>query len=91
MRQLVPGDEFALRHDGLFCRHDHDVLEGEKLCSGPGGVPGNENNNNATLTNNNHHLHPNDGSMSGESLSLKIEIDCKNIIIIIISLNGSGG
>ena len=68
MRQLVPGDEFALRHDGLFCRHDHDVLEGEKLCSGPGVVPGNENNNNATLTNNNHHLHPNDGSMSGESL-----------------------
>lgn len=66
MRQLVPGDEFALRHDGLFCRHDHDVLEGEKLCTASGGVTGNENNNNATLTNNNHHLHPNDGSMSGE-------------------------
>ncbi|XP_043479521.1 insulin gene enhancer protein ISL-1 isoform X1 [Leptopilina heterotoma] len=64
LRQLVPGDEFALRHDGLFCRHDHDVLEGEKLCPASGGVPGNENNNNATLTNNNHHLHPNDGSMS---------------------------
>ncbi|XP_021968058.1 insulin gene enhancer protein ISL-1 isoform X2 [Folsomia candida] len=26
-RQLVPGDEFALREDGLFCRDDHEVLE----------------------------------------------------------------
>lgn len=65
MRQLVPGDEFALRQDGLFCRHDHDVLEGGKLCSGTGGAPGSENNNNASLMNNNHHLHPNDGSISG--------------------------
>ena len=22
-KQLVPGDEFALRDDGLFCREDH--------------------------------------------------------------------
>jgi hypothetical protein len=68
MRQLVPGDEFALRSDGLFCRHDHDALEGEKLCGGGVAttIAGNENNNNANLTNNNHHLHPNDGSLSGE-------------------------
>lgn len=26
-RQLIPGDEFALRDDGLFCKADHDVLE----------------------------------------------------------------
>jgi len=26
-RQLVPGDEFALREDGLFCKDDHEVLE----------------------------------------------------------------
>ncbi|XP_033108816.1 insulin gene enhancer protein isl-1-like [Anneissia japonica] len=26
-RQLIPGDEFALREDGLFCKEDHDVLE----------------------------------------------------------------
>nr|XP_046201419.1 insulin gene enhancer protein isl-1-like isoform X2 [Oncorhynchus gorbuscha] len=26
-RQLIPGDEFALREDGLFCRADHDVVE----------------------------------------------------------------
>ncbi|XP_011497526.1 PREDICTED: insulin gene enhancer protein ISL-1 [Ceratosolen solmsi marchali] len=66
MRQLVPGDEFALRSDGLFCRHDHDALEGEKLCGGGVAttIAGNENNNNANLTNNNHHLHPNDGSLS---------------------------
>ena len=26
-RQLIPGDEFALREDGLFCKSDHDVVE----------------------------------------------------------------
>jgi len=26
-KHLVPGDEFALREDGLFCRDDHEVLE----------------------------------------------------------------
>ena len=26
-RQLIPGDEFALRENGLFCKADHDVLE----------------------------------------------------------------
>lgn len=26
-RQLIPGDEFALREDGLFCKADHDVVE----------------------------------------------------------------
>ncbi|XP_062926217.1 insulin gene enhancer protein isl-2a isoform X2 [Mobula hypostoma] len=26
-RQLIPGDEFALRDDELFCRADHDVVE----------------------------------------------------------------
>ncbi|KAG8228340.1 hypothetical protein J437_LFUL009385 [Ladona fulva] len=24
-RQLIPGDEFALREDGLFCKEDHEV------------------------------------------------------------------
>lgn len=78
MRQLVPGDEFALRQDGLFCRHDHDVLEGGKLCSGPGGVPGSENNNNASLMNNNHHLHPNDGSISGKKNFYNCRKESKN-------------
>ncbi|XP_018358359.1 PREDICTED: insulin gene enhancer protein ISL-1 isoform X1 [Trachymyrmex cornetzi] len=63
-RRLETGDEFALRQDGLFCRLDHDVLEGGKHCTGGVSIPGSENNNNASLTNNNHHLHPNDGSMS---------------------------
>jgi len=66
LKRLETGDEFALRQDGLFCRHDHDVLEGGKHCTGVTGLPGSENNNNASLTNNNHHLHPNDGSMSGK-------------------------
>lgn len=26
-RQLVPGDEFALREDGLFCKEDHEIVE----------------------------------------------------------------
>ncbi|KAJ8304329.1 hypothetical protein KUTeg_017912 [Tegillarca granosa] len=26
-RQLIPGDEFALRDDGLFCKADHEVVE----------------------------------------------------------------
>ena len=26
-RQLIPGDEFALREDGLFCKADHDVVD----------------------------------------------------------------
>lgn len=26
-RQLTPGDEFALREDGPFCKADHDVVE----------------------------------------------------------------
>lgn len=33
-RQLIPGDEFALREDGLFCRADHDVVERATLASG---------------------------------------------------------
>lgn len=33
-RQLIPGDEFALRDDGLFCRADHDVVERASLASG---------------------------------------------------------
>ena len=33
-RQLIPGDEFALREDGLFCRADHDVVERASLASG---------------------------------------------------------
>ncbi|KAK7918576.1 hypothetical protein WMY93_009860 [Mugilogobius chulae] len=33
-RQLIPGDEFALREDGLFCRADHDVVE--RATMGPG-------------------------------------------------------
>nr|CAD7428895.1 unnamed protein product [Timema monikensis] len=38
-RQLIPGDEFALREDGLFCKEDHEVLEK---------ATNSENNNNTT-------------------------------------------
>ncbi|XP_046697805.1 insulin gene enhancer protein isl-1 isoform X2 [Silurus meridionalis] len=33
-RQLIPGDEFALREDGLFCRADHDVVERASMAPG---------------------------------------------------------
>ncbi|XP_022837549.1 insulin gene enhancer protein ISL-1 isoform X1 [Spodoptera litura] len=63
-RQLIPGDEFALREGGaLYCREDHDVLE--KSATASSGTSGNaESNNNTTLSNNNSH-HPHElGSMS---------------------------
>ncbi|XP_076259951.1 LIM1_Isl and LIM2_Isl domain-containing protein tup isoform X2 [Rhynchophorus ferrugineus] len=59
-RQLVPGDEFALREGGaLYCKEDHDVIEGQKGSGGPTGPstphPGaTESNNNTSLSNNNH-------------------------------------
>ena len=32
-RQLVPGDEFALRDDGLFCKDDHEVTNNNNTSS----------------------------------------------------------
>lgn len=57
-RQLVPGDEFALREDGLFCKEDHEVLD--KSCTGE------HNNNNTNINNNNSNSVHNEGSNSGE-------------------------
>ncbi|CAB3378207.1 Hypothetical predicted protein [Cloeon dipterum] len=54
-RQLVPGDEFALRDDGLFCKEDHEVLE--KAC-----ILGTENNNNNTSSVNNNNNNSNSRS-----------------------------
>ena len=33
-KQLVPGDEFALRDDGLFCREDHQESDHHHLHHG---------------------------------------------------------
>ncbi|XP_039276996.1 insulin gene enhancer protein ISL-1 isoform X1 [Nilaparvata lugens] len=65
-RQLIPGDEFALREDGLFCKEDHEVLE--KTTNGE------NNNNNTNISNNNNNnssssLHHNEGSNSDSSES----------------------
>ncbi|CAH4032258.1 unnamed protein product [Pieris brassicae] len=63
-RQLIPGDEFALREGGaLYCREDHDVLEKSANTSGSSNSNA-ESNNNTTLSNNNSHLPPELGSMS---------------------------
>jgi insulin gene enhancer protein ISL-1 len=62
-RQLIPGDEFALREDGLFCKEDHEVLEK---------ATNSENNNNTTNVNNNNssHNNNNEGSNSGRTTAL---------------------
>ncbi|XP_056643441.1 insulin gene enhancer protein ISL-1 isoform X1 [Diorhabda carinulata] len=53
-RQLVPGDEFALRDGGiLYCKEDHDAMEKTSTPS-MGHTPGAESNNNTSLSNNNH-------------------------------------
>ena len=31
IKQLLPGDEFALRDDGLYCRQDFDAVEKKAL------------------------------------------------------------
>ncbi|KAK6180479.1 insulin gene enhancer protein ISL-1 isoform X1 [Patella vulgata] len=53
-RQLIPGDEFALREDGLFCKDDHDVVE-KAGCESPISVNNNNNNNNEKKFNKNKH------------------------------------
>lgn len=73
-RQLVPGDEFALRDGGaLYCKEDHDVMEKSTTPSGtphPGGgtaAAAAESNNNTSLSNNNHSSTSTElGCMSGE-------------------------
>lgn len=66
-KQLVPGDEFALRDGGLlYCKEDHDVMEKSSAPTTP--HPGQESNNNTSLSNNNHSNNSTElGCMSGES------------------------
>ncbi|XP_026466337.1 insulin gene enhancer protein ISL-1 isoform X1 [Ctenocephalides felis] len=60
-RQLIPGDEFALREGGaLYCKEDHDALEKSSQQQGvvtqtthPGALE--SNNNNSISSNNNNH------------------------------------
>lgn len=54
-RQLIPGDEFALRDDGLFCKADHEVVErAGVLTNGTGNCTDSDNNNvNGERNNNN--------------------------------------
>lgn len=66
-RQLVPGDEFALRDSGaLYCKEDHDVMEKSTTPSTP--HQGQESNNNTSINNNNHNSNNSTelGCMSGE-------------------------
>ncbi|CAI9733992.1 gene enhancer ISL-1-like isoform X1 [Octopus vulgaris] len=62
-RQLIPGDEFALREDGLFCKSDHDVVERASSVNQNGNSGGvTDANGNTTTSNNN--LHSNGSSNS---------------------------
>ncbi len=56
-KRLMPGDEFALRPDGLFCREDHEELSLKSLNN-------ENNNNNNTVTNNNNNSNNNSNSSS---------------------------
>ncbi|KAJ4447777.1 hypothetical protein ANN_09785 [Periplaneta americana] len=69
-RQLIPGDEFALREDGLFCKEDHEVLEK---------ATNSENNNNTTNVNNNNSSHNNNNNNNEGSNSelQKEQGDCE--------------
>lgn len=71
-RRLQPGDEFALREGGaLYCKEDHDVIEGQKGESRGLATPhpgATESNNNTSLSNNNHNSNSTElGCMSGKS------------------------
>lgn len=72
-RQLIPGDEFALRDDGLFCKEDHEVLEKAGSCAG-----GESNNNNTSINNNNSSssraASNHEGSNSGESIIISFTL-----------------
>ncbi|KAK7595301.1 hypothetical protein V9T40_013126 [Parthenolecanium corni] len=88
-KNLRPGDEFALRQDGLFCKEDHEELSSKSINN-----ENNNNNNNITNNNNNtisntnsnsnssihHHHNHNEGSNSGMyAPSSGIEIPATNI------------
>ncbi|XP_034666384.1 insulin gene enhancer protein isl-1 isoform X2 [Drosophila subobscura] len=81
-RQLLPGDEFALRDAGaLYCKEDHDVLEKSSQSSlTSSSVESNNNisssnNNNTNLSNNNHSSElgsmSDSGSESGSHKSIR--------------------
>uniref|UniRef100_A0A0K8USP8 Insulin gene enhancer protein ISL-1 n=2 Tax=Bactrocera latifrons TaxID=174628 RepID=A0A0K8USP8_BACLA len=81
-RQLLPGDEFALRDGGiLYCKEDHDVLEKSSQSSlTSSSIESNNNNsssnnNNTSLSNNNHSSElgsmSDSGSESGSHKSIR--------------------
>lgn len=95
-KQLIPGDEFALRDGGLlYCKEDHDVMEKTSAPTTP--HPGQESNNNTSLSNNNHSNNSTElGCMSGNLegfLFVKLCIisiptnSFENLAIAIISVN----
>lgn len=83
-RQLVPGDEFALRDGGaLYCKEDHDVMEKSSIPTGtPAHPTGPESNNNTSLSNNNHsNVSADLGCMSGTYLLIP-SMDLQHSLLI---------
>lgn len=71
-RQLIPGDEFALRDDGLFCKADHEVVEraSSKENGSEDGSPRiNTNNNNNNVTKRGH-KHNDDNNNNEKGIQL---------------------
>jgi len=55
-RQLIPGDEFALRDDAeLYCKADHEIVEGTTL-AGDSDRDSESNNNNTSIQDNNNDI-----------------------------------
>ncbi|XP_021362176.1 insulin gene enhancer protein isl-1-like isoform X1 [Mizuhopecten yessoensis] len=69
-RQLIPGDEFALRDDGLFCKADHEVVEraSSKENGSEDGSPRINNNNNIVTKRANKNNDDNNNNEKGLSL-----------------------
>ncbi|CAG0914311.1 unnamed protein product [Notodromas monacha] len=76
-KQLMPGDEFALRPDGLFCKADHEVVkqEDQTTPSTPTMLGGDSNNNTAANLNNSNSNHSpasnNSNTSSNEQTSVR--------------------
>jgi insulin gene enhancer protein ISL-1 len=88
-RQLIPGDEFALRDDGLFCKADHDVVENASTGSttpipsaddAKMNILNNNNNNNTKDVKNNIH----DGELLRRCRYLQA-VGCSNVVYVVLS------
>ena len=77
-RQLIPGDSYALKEDGLYCNEHH------KACDNEGGITGegeNNNNNKSILNNNSNNSEDGDDkSEEGKTANFLISLQARRTI-----------